>query len=152
MTIVRCCLVIICIAIAGCEETKHENLTLSRIFISEKDGAEYLWMVIDSEDIYTGKYLAKAVYSNAPKAIQLAEKHHLKGTPLIKESSSSQGNIVFFIRDASDDDGGWYRAMTVDDLKKICEYTFEEFDNKHAGPLHWSPDQTIPEEVREIAK
>jgi hypothetical protein len=122
--------------------------TLAETFIHEKDGAEYLWLVIDAKD---GQHLADAVYLYSAKAVELAEKIDLKGLPLIdaKENSPYRGNIVFFIRAPSDPHAGLYRATTIDDLKRIQLLSFYEYDKIHSRRLLWSSEK-LPEHTRPV--
>lgn len=122
--------------------------TLAETFIHEKDGAEYLWLVIDAKD---GQYLADAVYLYSAKAVEIAEKSSLKGSPLIedKESSPHRGNIVFFIRAPSDPQAGLYRATSIDELKRIQLLSFYEFDKIHSRRFLWSSEK-LPEHIRSI--
>ena len=122
--------------------------TLAETFIHEKDGAEYLWLVIDAKD---GQYLADAVYLYSAKAVELAEKINLKGLPLVeaKDNSPHRGNIVFFIRAPSDPKAGFYRATTIDDLKRIQLLSFYEYDKIHSRRLLWSSEK-LPGLTRSI--
>jgi hypothetical protein len=149
-TLPICVAALICMVFAGCGSGNSDAGKLSEKFIHEKDGAEYLWLVVDAKDMYMGQYLADVIYFHAPTAIELAEKHDLKGSPLIEENTASQGNIVFFVREKNTDKDGWYRATTVEDLKRIRALTFEEYDKNHAGNEFWNFEQAIPEEVRSI--
>ena len=107
-------------------------------------------LVVDAKDMYIGQYLAEVIYFHAPTAIELAEKHDLKGSPLIEKNTASQGNIVFFIREKDANKDGWYRATTVDDLRQIRAMTFEEYDRNHAGNEIWNSEQTLPDDIRPI--
>lgn len=121
--------------------------TLSETFVREKDGAEYLWLVIEAKD---GQHLADAVYLYSSKAIELAEKSNLKGSPLVEgnEISPNRGNIVFFIREPSEPKTGFYRATTIDDLKRIQLLSFYEYDKIHSRRLLWSIGETLPERTQ----
>lgn len=121
--------------------------TLAETFVHEKDGAEYLWLVIEAKD---GQHLADAVYLYSSKAIELAKKSNLKGSPLVegKENSSNRGNIVFFIREPSEPKTGFYRATSIDDLKRIQLLSFYEYDKIHSGRLLWSIGETLPEHTQ----
>jgi hypothetical protein len=120
--------------------------TLTETFIHEKAGAEYLWLVIDAKD---GQHLTDAVYLYARKAIELAEKSNLKGSPLIeeKESSPHRGNIVFFIRNPSEPKKGYYRAFAIDDLKRIQGLSFYEYDKIHSRRGLWDIKETLPDRI-----
>ena len=122
--------------------------TLAEAFVHEKNGAEYLWLVIDAKD---EQHLADAVYLYSAKAIELAEKSKLKGSPLIeeKESSPHRGNIVFFVRQPNEPKDGSYRATTIDDLRRIQLVSFYEYDKIHSRRLLWSREK-LPEHARSV--
>ena len=120
---------------------------LAETFVHEKDGAEYLWLVIEAKD---GQHLADAVYLYSSKAVELAEKSNLKGSALVegKENSPHRGNIVFFVREPSEPKTGLYRATTTDELKRIQRLSFYEYDNIHSRRLQWSIGETLPEHTQ----
>ena len=125
-----------------------ETGTLAEVFVHERNGAEYLWLVIDAKD---EQHLADAVYLYSAKAVELAEKSNLKGSPLSEENESSphRGNIVFFVRQPNEPKSGSYRATTIDYLRRIQLVSFYEYDKIHSRRLLWSSEK-LPEHTRSI--
>ena len=125
-----------------------ETGTLAEVFVHERNGAEYLWLVIDAKD---EQHLADAVYLYSAKAVALAEKNNLKGSPLSEDNESSphRGNIVFFVRQPNEPKSGSYRATTIDYLRRIQLVSFYDYDKIHSRRLLWS-SETLPEHTRSI--